>query len=194
MDLTADQRRILLDVARQMIRSTLDAGSRSPSSQMPVPDDPALHQPAGCFVTLHTLIGHRLRGCVGRLDSRDALLTAVRHSAVNVLDDPRFASFPVCLHELPELEIELTVILPLREAANCLDFDLLSDGIYLMVNDRAGCFLPQVAQETGWNREQLLSRLCTEKLGVSANAWQSPAAKLMKFQTVLVGPEPFVTR
>src|SRR5437764_842590 len=31
--------------------------------------DAALVQPAGCFVTLHTLRGRRLRGCVGRLDA-----------------------------------------------------------------------------------------------------------------------------
>jgi AMMECR1 domain-containing protein len=48
-----------------------------------------------------------------------------------------------------------------------------------------------VARETGWSREQLLNRLCSEKLGLPANSWQNSDAKLMKFDTLLVGPEPF---
>src|SRR5262245_56765514 len=132
MDLTADQRRILLDVARQTIRSTLGSLQKQ---EVDVPNDPVLHQPAGCFVTLHTLMGHRLRGYVGRLDTSQPLIQVVRHSAASALDDPRFSTFPVCLHELPELEIELTIILPLRPAANTLDFDLLNEGIHLTVQD-----------------------------------------------------------
>jgi AmmeMemoRadiSam system protein A len=191
MDLTADQWRVLLDVARQTIRAGLGM-PQTLATQVFIPNDPALIQPAGCFVTLHTIAGHRLRGCVGRLDSRDTLVNAVRHSAGQVLTDPRFTSFPIRAPELPQIEIEITIILPLRPAANCLDFDLPNEGIYLMVGDRAGCFLPQVARETGWTREQLLARLCSEKLGVPPDSWRQPAAKLMKFMTVLVGPEPFV--
>jgi AmmeMemoRadiSam system protein A len=190
MELTSDQRRTLLDVARQTIRSALGDpdGSAPPIS---ISDDPALHQHAGCFVTLHHLHTHRLRGCVGRLDSRDELIEAVRQSAVNVLHDPRFVAMPVRMADLPQLELEITVILPLHPAPSCLDCDPANDGIYLIADDRAGCFLPQVARETGWSRQQLLSRLCTEKLGLSPEAWQNPTARLMTFQTLIVGPEPF---
>lgn len=191
MDLTADQRRILLDAARESIRSAL-GDVRAESSHDVLADDPVLHQPAGCFVTLHMLANHRLRGCVGRLDSREPLLKVVRESATNVLDDPRFRNMPVRLSELAQLELEITVILPLVPAAGPLDFDLLNDGIHLVVGNRSGCFLPQVARETGWSREELLSRLCTEKLGLPASAWKDSAAKLMKFETIVVGPEPFV--
>ncbi|HVT90771.1 MAG TPA: AmmeMemoRadiSam system protein A [Tepidisphaeraceae bacterium] len=190
MDLGAEQRRILLDVARQTIRAAL--GERQTlASQVFIPNDPALFQPAGCFVTLHTAANHRLRGCVGRLDSSEPLVNVVRQSAASVLQDPRFANFRVQLSELPQLELEITAILPLVPASDCMDFDLLSEGIYLTVGGNSGCFLPQVAQETGWNKEQLLQRLCTEKLGISADAWRDPAAKMMKFKTLLIGPERF---
>lgn len=189
MELFPDQRRMLLDVSRQTIRAALGAADPGVVEN---PDDPVLHQPAGSFVTLHTLNGHRLRGCVGRLDSRESLLAAVRQSAQNVLQDPRFVNCPVCLSELPLLELEITVIFPLRPAADCQDFDPLTDGIYLTINERAGCFLPQVARETGWNRQQLLARLCTEKLGLSERSWQLPGARLQKFATLLIGPEPFL--
>ena len=188
MELSSEQRQILLDVARQTIRTALGAEGAVPPAAC---DDPVLYQPAGCFVTLHSLANHRLRGCVGRLDSRDELIVAVRLVAGSVLEDPRFASCPVRLDELPELEIEITIIFPLCPAASCLDFDLLNDGIYLMLADRAGCFLPQVARETGWDRQQLLARLCTEKMGLPADAWRHESARLMKFRPLILGPEPF---
>lgn len=189
IELTAEHRRLLLEIARQTIRDKL---SRAAERALPQgADDPALRQPAGCFVTLHERGTHRLRGCVGRLDTQLELVAAVQQAAESVLEDPRFYDERVQLHELAALEIELSIILPLRPAANPLDFDPLNEGIYLTVNERGGCFLPQVAQETGWGREQLLDRLISEKLGLPADAWKQPSAKLMKFSTITVGPEPF---
>jgi AmmeMemoRadiSam system protein A len=189
MDLSADDRRLLLDVARQTIRRAL--GGSAPESDLGAIDRLTLQQRAGCFVSLHTLESHRLRGCVGRLDDRDTLLDAVTAAAESVLEDPRFFDDPVRLEELPQLEVELTLISPLREAADCLDFEPSREGIYLKVDQRTGCFLPQVAQETGWSRQQLLSRLCTEKMSLREDAWRSPNATLQKFDTLLIGPEPF---
>jgi AMMECR1 domain-containing protein len=82
------------------------------------------------------------------------------------------------------------VLSPLLPCASPLDFDLQNDGIYLIAGERAGCFLPQVARETGWTKEQLLDRLCTEKLGMPATTWRTGDATLMRFSTVIVGPEP----
>ena len=109
-----------------------------------------------------------------------------------VLEDPRFRVNPVCADELPELELEITVLSPLELAANALDFELLEHGIYLHCQGATGCFLPQVARETGWSKQQLLARLCTEKMGMPADAWQSPAARLYRFTATIIGPEPFV--
>ena len=109
-----------------------------------------------------------------------------------VLDDPRFRVNPVTLEELPELELEITVLSPLEPAANPLDFDPLQHGIYLHCQGETGCFLPQVARETGWTKEQLLSRLCSEKMGLPADSWRSPAARLSRFAATIIGPEPFV--
>ena len=40
-------------------------------------------------------------------------------------------------------------------------------------------------------REQLLERLCVEKMGLPAASWRSPHAKLQTFTTIIIGPEPF---
>src|SRR4051794_29751580 len=80
MHLSADQRAVVLDAARDTIRATLGGTDASaPAAAGPsVLDDPVLRQPAGCFVSLHHIGTHRLRGCVGRLDAKDELLAAIR--------------------------------------------------------------------------------------------------------------------
>jgi len=188
MEISEEQRRELLNLARGVIRATLTREQ----IMVHLPHDAALHQPAGAFVSLHAIQTHRLRGCVGRLDAAQPMYQAVAQAAQSVLGDPRFTAEPVSLNELPNLLLEISLLSPLRPAAGPTDFDLLTDGIYLTAGGRSGCFLPQVARETGWSKEQLLARLCMEKLGLPARAWTTPQAKLQKFATVLVGPEPFV--
>jgi AmmeMemoRadiSam system protein A len=195
MHLSETQRAHLLDIARLTIRHRLvardDETIPPPLSLSVLLNDPDLQQLAGCFVSLHELGTNRLRGCVGCLDAKHPLAIAVHEGAESVLMDPRFEDKRVRLEELSKLEIEITVLSPLEDAAHTLDFDPLQQGIYLTIGDASGCFLPQVARETGWSREQLLDRLSYEKLGMSRDAWRSPDAKLQRFTTTIIGPEPF---
>src|SRR4051812_11386500 len=117
------------------------------------------------------------------------LWEAVQETAADVLHDPRFVNQPVTAQDVADLEIEVSVLSPPAEASSALDFDPLTAGIYLIYGGRAGFFLPQVARETGWTKEQLLDRLCTEKLGLPAGTWRSPDAKLYTFDVEVVGPE-----
>ena len=178
----------VLNLSRAYIRRALGLNEIMPTAQ-----EPEIRQPAGCFVSLHSLHGRRLRGCVGRIDASQPLIVALESASTSVLEDPRFANAPVTVEELAWLEIEVSVLSPPRPAADPLDFELLSDGIYLTFGNRSGCFLPQVAQETGWSREQLLERLCTEKMGLPASTWRQPQAVLHKFSVDVIGPEPFET-
>jgi AMMECR1 domain-containing protein len=114
----------------------------------------------------------------------------VRQTAVDVLHDPRFVTHPVTASDVNDLEIEVSVLSPPREAASVLDFDPLTEGIYLTSGGRAGFFLPQVARETGWTREQLLDRLCAEKLGLPQQTWRAGGVKLFTFDVEVIGPEP----
>lgn len=176
-----------MNLARDVIRAAL-RGDRAAAFNVA---DPALRQPAGCFVSLHRLDNHRLRGCVGRLEAEVPLWETVAQTAANVLRDPRFDDEPVTLAELPKLELELSILSPLKPAAHPMDFDPQKQGIFLSCCGRTGCFLPQVARETGWGREQLLGRLCTEKMGLPATFWMQAGATLMTFTTLIIGPEPF---
>jgi AMMECR1 domain-containing protein len=124
------------------------------------------------------------------MDASQPLWQAVQRAAVGVLDDPRFPDERIRPDELSKIDLEISVISPLRDAPAPLAFDLLNDGIYLIINERSGCFLPQVARETGWSKEQLLDRLCTEKMGLPAESWRTSACVLKTFATLIVGPVP----
>lgn len=188
MHLSPESSRAILDLARHAIRDALDAG---PGAADVPPGDPELSQQAGCFVSLHDLRSHRLRGCVGRLDAEAPLAEIVPQMAEACLRDPRFERMPVTRGDLPRLEIEVTLLSPPQPCAGPEDFDLLNHGVVLHAEGRSGCFLPQVARETGWTREQLLDRLAAEKLDLDAGAWRRPDARLERFSTLLLGPEPF---
>src|SRR5258705_1980924 len=188
MDLSPAHQRILLDIARTCIRQALRGAA---DQLMPASNDPVLNMPAGCFVSLHDATSHRLRGCVGRLDARTPLIRTVVEMSTAVLGDPRLRSTPVTLGEVPRLTLELSILSPMKPAATPLDFDPLNDGIYLTCQARSGTFLPQVGRQTGWSREQLLARLCTEKMGLPANAWHEPSAKLLTYQAQVIGPVSF---
>lgn len=187
VQLSDQQQSSLLKMACQSIREALaDGGKNAPAC-----DDPMLRQPAGCFVSLHVLADHRLRGCVGRIEAEHALWDVVWATAGNALRDPRFQTNPVTIGELPSLSIELSVLSPLRPASHPLDFEPQTHGIYLMCAGRSGCFLPQVGRQTGWSREQLLGRLCTEKMGLPSTFWMNSGALLQTFTALVVGPVSF---
>ncbi len=134
---------------------------------------------------------HQLRGCVGRIDASLPLIDALRTASSQVLHDPRFAAELVTLGELPLLEIEVSVLSAPHPVPSPLDFEPEQDGIYLTLGRQSGCFLPQVARETGWTREQLLDRLCTEKMGLPPAAWRAPQARLNVFSVIVIGPVSF---
>ncbi|HEY1683772.1 MAG TPA: AmmeMemoRadiSam system protein A [Tepidisphaeraceae bacterium] len=186
MNLPDELHPVLLRIALNVIRASLRGERYNPASEV----NPLLMQPAGCFVSLHDNTTHQLRGCIGSLDASRPLLHAIIGSAASVLEDPRFGHFPVTLAELPQLELELSALSPLQPAENPLAFDPQTEGLYLTIAGRSGCFLPQVAKDTGWGREQLLTRLCTEKMGLPAIAWKMPEAKLQTFTAMVIGPKP----
>jgi len=184
--LSSEAKVALMNIARGALMAKL-ATDDAPT---PPPPPPELAQLAGCFVSLHQRDNHTLRGCIGRLEATLPLWQAVQETSRGVLADPRFTSTPVTADDIANIELEITVLSPLRPANSPLEFELMNDGIYLMLAGRAGCFLPQVARETGWTREQLLARLCSEKMALPPDAWKHPAAKLFTFSVEIVGPEP----
>jgi AmmeMemoRadiSam system protein A len=189
MEFTPEEQSFLLQVACWSVRRRLEG---APSPIPVVPFSAGVMRAAGCFVSLHRQRDHALRGCVGRIEIASPLLESLLSTAWGVSHDPRFVSQPVTLAELPELMMEVSVLGILKPTANPLAFEPRTDGIFLSAAGRTGVFLPQVARETGWTREQLLDRLAQEKLGLPANTWRQPFAKLFTFEATVIGPVPFI--
>lgn len=170
------QRQNLLAIARETVKATV-AGATPPA---PRSDDPILTACCGCFVTLKTR--GRLRGCIGQFTSDRPLIELVVEMAeASASKDPRFFDHPLTVRDLGNLEIEISVLSPLERTNDPLSLRLGVDGIYIRRGYAAGCFLPQVATETGWSKEEFLSSCCSHKAGLPADAWKDPKTEVYLF-------------
>jgi AmmeMemoRadiSam system protein A len=134
------QKQTLLKVARDTVEAVV---LRKPAPK-PESDDPELNAPCGCFVTLKNR--GRLRGCIGRFVSDDPLIELIAEMAKSsASSDPRFFADPITVHELNQLDVEISVLSPLKRTDDPLSLRLGVDGIYIKKGRASGCFLPQVA-------------------------------------------------
>ena len=158
----------------------------------PVSDDPELNAHCGCFVTLKSR--GRLRGCIGQFKSEIPLIELVSQVAVSsATQDPRFFYEPIRPDELKHLDVEISVLSPLERTTDPLSLRLGVDGIYIVKGCNSGCFLPQVATETGWNTEEFLSKCCSHKAGIEPDAWKDPETEVYLFSAEIFGA-PFKSK
>lgn len=130
-----------------------------------------LKSPSGAFVTLRR--NDRLRGCIGYYLPLVALDRAVVTNAVSAaLRDPRFP--PLQEQELQDLEIEVSVLTPPRSIESPEAFRVGEQGIILEKDGHSAVYLPEVAQDMGWSRENTLTSLA-EKAGLEGDAWKNGA-------------------
>ena len=135
----------------------------------------------GAFVTLH--LNGRLRGCIGRFTSPSTLHATSREMARSAaFSDPRFPA--LSKKEAPEVDIEVSVLSPLKRIQSVDEIKLGRDGIYMIKGTSHGTFLPQVAEETGWNTEEFLGHCARDKAGIGWNGWKE--AELYTYQTEVV--------
>jgi len=173
----------LLRLVRDTVEAVVKGGRPLPNPQS---DDPELGEPRGCFVTLKN--HGRLRGCIGQFIAEDPLVELVVEMAkASATADPRFFSDRVTPAELPDLDVEISVLSPLRRTDDPLSLRLGVDGIYINRGRASGCFLPQVAAETGWSREEFLSYCCSHKAGLPAEAWRDPRTEVYLFTAEVFG-------
>jgi MEMO1 family protein len=151
--------------------------------------NPELQVKAGCFVTLKN--DGALRGCIGRFTSEDPLWKTVREIAVSsATQDIRFARNPISSSEIPQLQIEISVLSPLRRISRPLEeIQLGRDGIVIRDHGRSGTFLPQVATETGWSLEEFLGHCARDKAGLDWQGWKSPTAQVFAYTATIIEEE-----
>lgn len=169
------QRETLLRVARDTIEAVVEARPWTRHKS----DDPLFAERCGCFVTIKNR--GRLRGCIGTFQADTPLLETVERMAESATKDPRFVFDRITPSELKHLVIEISVLSPLEKTDNPLSLELGKHGIYIRRSARAGCFLPQVATELGWSKEQFLSHCCADKIGLQPDAWKEPDTEVLLF-------------
>ena len=108
----------------------------------------------------------------------------MRSAMSSALEDPRFP--PVEPAELQGLRLEISVLEPPRPIRSVEEFDHLRHGIIITKGGRRGLFLPQVAREQGWDKQQTLEMVCG-KAGLSPGAWREPDARLEVFTAFVFG-------
>ncbi|HUT46424.1 MAG TPA: AmmeMemoRadiSam system protein A [Sedimentisphaerales bacterium] len=178
------QKQTLLKVTRD----TVEAVIKQKKLAKPESDDPELNAPCGCFVTLKNR--NRLRGCIGQFTSDSPLIELVAEMAkASATGDPRFFDDPITVRELEKLDVEISVLSPLQKTDDPLSLRLGVDGIYIRQGRASGCFLPQVATETGWSKEEFLSCCCAHKAGLAADAWKDPETQVNLFTAEVFGAD-----
>ena len=182
-ELTNNEKKVLLKLARDTIEMWLKE-RRKP----PLPEAKGmLGEPCGAFVTLHK--EGELRGCIGHMTGHGPLVELVQDMAIaSSTQDPRF--LPVSLDELKDIDIEISVLSPMREIGDVNEIEVGKHGIMMSRGMYHGVLLPQVATEYGWDRETFLMHTCI-KAGLPMTAWKDGDVTIEIFSAQVFGEKDF---
>ena len=178
--LNAEQRKELLKIARDTMKLYIETGKRLE----PQVADGILKQDMGAFVTIHK--NGELRGCIGHMAATGPLYLAVRDMAIAAAtEDPRFASLTA--GELNNVDIEISALSPMRRVAGPDEIKIPGNGVMVRMGWRSGVYLPQVAEETGWDKEEFMNSLCAHKAGIPMRAWKTGQCEIYVFTAEVFG-------
>jgi uncharacterized protein len=164
----------LLRLARATLSSYLKSGITLDYQTSREP----LRAKKGAFVSLHNQ--EELRGCIGQLFPDQALYRIVQHCVLSAaLEDSRF--FPVKNEELPELNIEISVLSPFSRIADVQEIQVGKHGIYIVYGNSRGLLLPQVATSFDWDRKTFVEQTC-RKAGLPESAWRDARCLIHIFE------------
>lgn len=179
--LTDEEKQRLLHEARGAIEKLFRKLDRPPLDIVECSSGLKAH--CGAFVSLHKKDGS-LRGCIGQLTADRPLIQTVRDKAVwAAIYDSRFP--PLKEEELEDIVIEISALSPLRQIADISEIELGVHGIYLVKGFYSGVFLPQVATETGWDKETFLGHCARDKAGIGWEGWKD--AEIYIFTATVFG-------
>jgi AmmeMemoRadiSam system protein B/AmmeMemoRadiSam system protein A len=173
LGLTEEEKKTLHQIAKTVIENKAK-GKAVPDFKV---ESTTLKENRGAFVTIQKR--GQLRGCIGYIEGHGPLYKTIEEMAeAAAFRDPRFS--PVKEKELPELDIEISVLTPLRKITNMNEIEVGKHGIYIKKGWFSGLLLPQVATEYGWDRQTFLDHTC-QKAGLPSNAWKEKDTEIYIF-------------
>ena len=165
--LSPKDKQMLLKIARESIQKMLKNNSIPEINEDDLSETIKLN--CGAFVTLNK--NEQLRGCIGRFMPNEPLYKVVQEMAVAAaFNDTRF--IPVMNNEIKNIDIEISVLTPLKKINSIDDFQHGVQGIYMIKGNRSGTFLPKVAQTTNWTKEEFLGHCARDKAGIGWYGWK----------------------
>ena len=174
--LSGDEKRMLKEIALTSIKDSLDGKRIADPTSLTA----TLKQKCGAFVSLHKQ--GRLRGCIGHFGEDVPLHEIVAEMArAAAFEDPRF--MPVTKDELDDIDIEISVLTPMRRIESLDEFELHRHGIYIRKGYRSGTFLPQVADEVNWTKEEFVGHCAQDKAGIGWDGWKD--AELYVYEAIV---------
>lgn len=139
-----------------------------------------LNEKAGAFISIY--INNELRGCIGGFAGEKPLHEMITYFAVSAANDQRFN--PIEPDELDNMTLEVSILTPLKKIKSIDEFELGKHGIYIKSGFNSGTFLPQVAEKTGWSKEEFLGRCAKTKAGIGWEGWKT--AELYTYEAVII--------
>ena len=178
--LSDKEKKTLKDIAYNSIKDSLDGKPVAVANSSLFILHSSLKEKCGAFVSLHKQ--GRLRGCIGHFGEDVPLYEIVAEMArAAAFEDPRFQ--PVTHDELDDLDIEISVLTPMRRIQSLDEFQLHKHGIYIKKGYRSGTFLPQVADEVNWTKEEFVGHCSQDKAGLGWDGWRD--AELYVYEAIV---------
>ena len=143
--------------------STDTAATSTTSLESAEPEPPITESPL--FVTWNTVSPRSgntsLRGCIGTFEAQDLDEGLSDYAVTSAVHDTRFD--PIAKRELPSLEVAVTLLTDFEDCDDAMDWELGTHGIRINFVDKGrrygATYLPDVAPEQGWSKEETLVSL-----------------------------------
>ncbi|KAK4444955.1 AMMECR1-like protein [Podospora aff. communis PSN243] len=140
------------------------------------------------FVTWNTISsrhGHSLRGCIGTFEAQELDEGLSSYALTSALHDTRFN--PISARELPSLEVAVTLLTDFEDADGPMDWELGTHGLrisfYYHGRRYGATYLPDVAVEQGWTKEETLVSLMRKAGWMGKkDRWEEVDLKVVRYQ------------
>ena len=118
-----------------------------------------------------------LRGCIGTFEPQDLDVGLKDYAITSALHDTRFN--PITVAELPTLEVAVTLLTDFEPCSDPLAWELGVHGIKVSFYERhrrySATYLPDVAVEQGWTKEETLESLVRKAGFNGRKTWRDVA-------------------